>query len=79
MSKSHNDRTPTILRTIVARKWEEVEARQRRNTLADCKARAADQPPARGFAQALQTCVAQGQPGVISEIKKASPSKGVLR
>jgi len=75
----NSDKTPTILRKIVARKWEEIEARKRLMPLADCKARAADQPPCRGFAAAIGDRVAQQTPAVIAEIKKASPSKGVLR
>lgn len=74
-----DDKTPTILRKIVARKWEEIEERKHRVSLADCKARAADQPPCRGFAQALGDRVKQARPAVIAEIKKASPSKGILR
>lgn len=74
-----DDKTPTILRKIVARKWEEIEERKRRISLADSKARAADQPPCRGFAQALGERVNQSHPAVIAEVKKASPSKGVLR
>ncbi|OEY65725.1 indole-3-glycerol phosphate synthase TrpC [Marinobacter sp. X15-166B] len=79
MSNPHNDRTPTILRNIVDRKWQEVDERQRTATLADLKARAGDQPPARGFAEAMRQRIEQRQPAVIAEIKKASPSKGILR
>jgi indole-3-glycerol phosphate synthase len=79
MSNRHNDRTPTILRRIVDRKWQEIDDRKRRAPLADLKARAGDQPPARGFAEALAQRIRQQRPAVIAEIKKASPSKGVLR
>lgn len=79
MTDSHHDRTPTILRNIVARKWEEIEHRKRTATLADLKARAADQPPARGFVDAMRARIERHQPAVIAEIKKASPSKGILR
>ncbi|MDX1633562.1 MAG: indole-3-glycerol phosphate synthase TrpC [Marinobacter sp.] len=79
MTDRHNDRTPTILRKIVSRKWEEIEHRKRSATVADLKARAGDQPPARGFEGALRSRIEQRRPAVIAEIKKASPSKGVLR
>lgn len=74
-----SEQTPTILRTIVARKWQELEQRKRRLPLDECRAQARDQPDTRGFAAALQARVARGEPAVIAEIKKASPSKGVLR
>lgn len=71
--------TPTILRKIVARKWEEIESRRSRVTQAELQARASDQLPARGFAAALSERIERHCPAVIAEIKKASPSKGVLR
>lgn len=74
----HND-TPTVLRRIVARKHEEIAERRLRLPPDECRAEARDQPETRGFARALQTRVDAGDPAVIAEIKKASPSKGVLR
>lgn len=71
--------TPTILTKIVDRKREEIEARSKATTLADLKAMSADVGPARGFVKAIQTKLDQGQSAVIAEIKKASPSKGILR
>ncbi|MBJ6136684.1 indole-3-glycerol phosphate synthase TrpC [Marinobacter litoralis] len=79
MTNRHNDRTPTILRKIVDRKWQEVDERKPKTTIADLKAMAGDQPPARGFANALRARIEQQQAAVIAEIKKASPSKGILR
>lgn len=79
MTRSGTDRTPTILRRIVERKWEEIDYRQRRQPLADVRARAADTPAARGFAKALRSRIEKRTPAVIAEVKKASPSKGVLR
>ncbi|MFL1407495.1 indole-3-glycerol phosphate synthase TrpC [Marinobacter sp. M1N3S26] len=79
MTDRHIDRTPTILRKIVDRKWEEIDQRKRRTTEADLKAMAGDQPPARGFTRAMADRIGARQPAVIAEIKKASPSKGVLR
>lgn len=71
--------TPTVLRKIIARKWEEIAERKARVALAELKVRAADQPPARGFVKAMENKLAQGEAAVIAEIKKASPSKGVIR
>ncbi|WP_193166090.1 indole-3-glycerol phosphate synthase TrpC [Microbulbifer hainanensis] len=71
--------TPTILKTIVERKWQEVTERQRQCSLQDMRARALDQPPARGFVTAIETRISAGEAAVIAEIKKASPSKGVIR
>lgn len=68
-----------ILNTILARKAEEIAERSGRVPLAELAARAADAAPTRGFADALNAMVAQGEPAVIAEIKKASPSKGVIR
>ncbi|KPQ02878.1 indole-3-glycerol phosphate synthase TrpC [Marinobacter sp. HL-58] len=79
MTDRHLDKTPTILRKIVDRKWEEIDERKRKVSIADLKAMAGDQPAARGFANALRTRIEQRVPAVIAEIKKASPSKGILR
>ena len=68
-----------ILRNILQRKAEEVAARSAALPLADVVARAADMPPARGFASAIEARIASGAPAVIAEVKKASPSKGVIR
>jgi indole-3-glycerol phosphate synthase len=68
-----------ILNTILARKAEEIAERRARVPQADLAARAGDAPPTRGFAAALHAAIAQGDPAVIAEVKKASPSKGVIR
>ncbi len=70
---------PTVLQKIIARKFEEVAERRARVSFAEVEAlaRTADAP--RGFAAALQARVARREPAVIAEVKKASPSKGVLR
>lgn len=70
---------PTILRKILARKAEEVASRRNRCSLADLERRIRDQQPARGFSDALADRVTRGEAAVIAEVKKASPSKGVIR
>ena len=69
---------PSILAKILETKSAEVAERSRRRSLDAVKAEAADQPPARGFAQALRTSAATG-PAVIAEVKRASPSAGLIR
>ncbi len=72
--------TPDILRKIVARKHEEIEARATALPPGELRDRAlASDETTRGFASALQARVDAGQAAVIAEIKKASPSKGILR
>jgi indole-3-glycerol phosphate synthase len=68
-----------VLRKILARKAEEVAACRARLPLAEVVARAADASPVRGFATALESKISAGQAAVIAEVKKASPSKGVIR
>ncbi|MEA2080128.1 MAG: indole-3-glycerol-phosphate synthase TrpC, partial [Pseudomonadota bacterium] len=71
--------TPDILKKILHRKVEEIAARSERISVRELSQRvqAADTP--RGFINALQARVNAGQAAVIAEIKKASPSKGILR
>ncbi|GMR21303.1 MAG: indole-3-glycerol phosphate synthase TrpC [Gammaproteobacteria bacterium] len=71
--------TADILRTILARKAEEITERSRQQPLATLKELLRDAAPPRGFVQALRDRVAGNQVAVIAEIKKASPSRGVLR
>ncbi len=70
---------PDILQRILARKAEEVAERRARTPEAELRARIEDMPPPRGFRAALERAIDAGRPAVIAEIKKASPSKGVLR
>lgn len=68
-----------ILQRILARKGEEIGARRAHTSLVSLQQRAADMPPPRGFLAAVEKRMAAGKAAVIAEIKKASPSKGVLR
>ena len=68
----------TILDTIMARKAEEVAARQAQVSIDALEEKAAAQKT-RGFEAALQAKVRAGQSAVIAEIKRASPSKGIIR
>ena len=71
--------TPDILKKILAVKREELAAALAVKPLASVRAEAEAQPPARDFVGAIKRKIAAGQSAVIAEIKKASPSKGVLR
>jgi indole-3-glycerol phosphate synthase len=71
--------TPDILRRIVERKHAEIAERRARVAQAVLAERAAAADPPRGFVRALEQRIAAGRAAVIAEIKKASPSKGVLR
>jgi indole-3-glycerol phosphate synthase len=69
----------TILDTIVARKHQEIAERRRTLPLGELERRAAQADRPRGFTGTLRRASADGGSGVIAEIKKASPSKGVIR
>ena len=71
--------TPDILNRILARKRAEVADRKAQRSMGQVEQQAATADPPRGFAHVLQKRVAHGQPAVIAEIKKASPSRGVIR
>ena len=71
--------THDILNTIVTRKGEEVAERSARTPRTILEAAVAQADPPRGFVAALRGRIADGRAGVIAEVKKASPSKGVIR
>ncbi len=73
------NKTPDILKTILQRKREEVAERRLSQPQTELVALLASIGPTRGFAAALRRRVAAGEPAVIAEIKRASPSKGPLR
>jgi len=68
-----------ILKTIEASKRAEIAAAKKAVPPAEIEARAKAAPPPRGFAKALERAIAAGRPALIAEIKKASPSKGMIR
>jgi len=68
-----------ILATIAAYKREEIAAAKRRAPLAAVEREAQSAPPPRGFLRAIEQRIAAGEFALIAEIKKASPSKGLIR
>lgn len=68
-----------ILEKITAYKLREIEAAQAERPLEAVEAAARAAPPVRPFAAALKAKIAAGEPALIAEIKKASPSKGLIR
>lgn len=73
-----NDK-PDVLNRILSRKKQEIEQRQSHRPLADLEKALHKASQVRGFMRSLQSRLQQNEPAVIAEIKKASPSKGVIR
>jgi indole-3-glycerol phosphate synthase len=71
--------TPTVLKKILERKAAEVARRSQQVSLEQLQEQCRDPREIRGFASALQFKIDQGLAAVIAEVKKASPSKGVIR
>lgn len=71
--------TPTILKKIVDRKFEEVKQRSASTSISSLQNRIKEQTPCRGFVEAIDNKIAAGMSAVIAEAKKASPSKGLIR
>jgi len=72
-------KTPDILKKIMQRKTEEIVERVGKVSLAEMAERAKSAPASRGFVDCIEKTLAAGGAAVIAEIKKASPSKGVMR
>jgi indole-3-glycerol phosphate synthase len=70
---------PDILADIRTYKQQEIAAARARRSLAETEAAARAAPPVRGFANALRARIAAGQFALIGEIKRASPSRGLIR
>jgi len=68
-----------ILRKIEASKRAEIAAAKVAVPAKEMERRAAAAPPPRGFVKALKATIAEGRPALVAEIKKASPSKGLIR
>jgi indole-3-glycerol phosphate synthase len=68
-----------ILARILAAKRREVDESRQRIPLEEIRRRAAEASPPRGFEQSLRRKIAAGGPGIVAEIKRASPSKGLIR
>ena len=73
------NKTPDILKQILQRKAEEIEANARQISLRHLNHLVANRPPPRSFIEAINARLQLQQSAIIAEIKKASPSKGVLR
>jgi indole-3-glycerol phosphate synthase len=69
----------TVLQKILDRKVEEVAERKAKTSIAQLQAQAREQVEPRCFVKAIETKIHNGAAAVIAEIKKASPSKGVIR
>lgn len=69
----------SVLDEICEKKLKHVAAREKKVSLAEMKSRAKAAKPARGFEQKIREFVQDGHPALIAEIKKASPSAGVIR
>ena len=71
--------TPDILKKIVERKLEEIAERSSKVSLEEVKEKAKAALAPRGFVDSIKNKISDGKAGVIAEVKKASPSKGVMR
>jgi len=73
------NKTPDILQKILKRKAEEITEAAAKESMIELSKRAESALPVRGFISSIENKIAAGEAAVIAEIKKASPSKGVIR
>jgi len=78
MTRAITQNRPDILKKILARKSEEINERKSKMPGRELKDRADDCPPTRGFCMAIEKSISEGKAAIIAEIKKASPSKGII-
>ena len=71
--------TPDILKKIIQRKEQEIDNRVKTKPIEQIIELAKDASPVRGFVKSMKTRLADSEPAIIAEIKKASPSKGLIR
>ncbi|MGS2717168.1 indole-3-glycerol phosphate synthase TrpC [Eionea flava] len=73
------DSAPTVLKKIITRKFQEIDERSQHTPIGQLREQVEQASVARGFVAAMEAKLAANQSAVIAEIKKASPSKGVIR
>jgi len=78
MTRDITQNRPDILNKILVRKSEEISERKSKIPAQELKHRADDCPPTRGFNLAIRQSISEGRAAIIAEIKKASPSKGII-
>ncbi len=78
MTQANNQNRLNILKKILARKSEEISKRKLKMSLQEAKDRINDSSPTRGFNIAIEQSISKGRAAVIAEIKRASPSKGII-
>ena len=71
--------TPDILKRIIKRKEQEIDHRVKNRPIEHIIELTKDASPVRGFVDSMQERLAKNEPAIIAEIKKASPSKGLIR
>jgi len=77
-STQQQTKLPDILVKILKRKKQEVIERSQQISLRELVTQCEQMPASRGFVQSIQNSLAKNKPAIIAEIKKASPSKGVI-
>ena len=73
------NKTPDVLKRILKQKTLEIVARSENISMQVLSQKVESAPPPRGFVDAIEHTLQNGRPAVIAEIKKASPSKGIIR